>query len=63
VFCEEAADAFRAQLLRMDGVLVWVDPIASATGQRRSALDDILRQVADAGVFVSATPRLSPRWA
>ena len=58
VFCEEAADAFRAQLLRMDGVLVWVDPIASATGQRRSALDDILRQVADAGVFVSAHPEV-----
>jgi len=42
VFCEEAADELRAQLLRMDGVLVWVDPIATTTGQRRTALDDIL---------------------
>jgi hypothetical protein len=56
VFCEEAADEVRAQLLRIDGVLVWVDPIASATGQRRTALDDILRQAASAGVFVSAHP-------
>jgi hypothetical protein len=56
VFCEEAADSVRAQLMQLDGVLVWVDPIASATGQRRTALDDILRQVSDAGVFVSTHP-------
>ena len=58
VFCEEAADEVRAQLLRVDGVLVWVDPVASATGQRRGALDDILRQVAKAGVFVSGHPEV-----
>jgi hypothetical protein len=58
VFCEEAADDVRAQLLRMDGVLVWVDPIASATGRRRTALDAILRQAANAGVFVSAHPEV-----
>lgn len=61
VFCEEAADEIRAQLLRMDGVLVWVDPIATATGHRRTALDDILRQVAEAGVFVSAHPDVTAK--
>jgi len=61
VFCEEAAAEIRAQLLRMDGVLVWVDPIATATGQRRMALDDILRQVADAGVLVSTHPDVAAK--
>jgi hypothetical protein len=61
VFCEEAADEVLAQLVRMDGVLVWVDPIAAATGQRRTALDDILRQVADAGVFVSTHPDVTAK--
>lgn len=56
VFCEEAADDLRAQLLDMDGVLVWVDPISTATGQRRRTLDDVLREVAKAGVFVSTHP-------
>lgn len=58
VFCEEAAADLRNQLLDMDGVLVWVDPIATATGQRRSTLDDILRQVAEAGVLVSTHPEV-----
>ena len=61
VFCEEAAGEVRAQLLRMDGVLVWVDPIATGTGQRRTALDDILRQVADAGVLVSTHPDVTAK--
>jgi hypothetical protein len=58
VFCEEAADDVRAQLLQMDGVLVWVDPVATANGRRRAGLDAILRQVASAGVFVSAHPEV-----
>ena len=61
VYCEEAADAVLAQLLRMDGVLVWVDPIATTTGQRRTALDDILRRVAHAGVFVSTHPDVTAK--
>ena len=61
VYCEEAADEVLAQLLAMDGVLVWVDPIATATGQRRTALDDILRQVANAGVFVSTHPDVTAK--
>jgi len=61
VYCEEAGGEVREQLLCMDGVLVWVDPIASAGGQRRSGLDALLREVADAGVFVSGHPDVIAR--
>ena len=54
VYAEEAADAVRAQLLGMDAVLVWVDPISG--GRDRSQLDPLLREVAAAGVWVSAHP-------
>lgn len=54
VFSEEAIDELRDQLLRMDGVLVWVDPISA--GLTRLALDGLLREVVDAGVLVSAQP-------
>jgi hypothetical protein len=49
-FCEEV----RAQLVHVDGVLVWVNPIEG--GQDRSTLDAMLREVAAAGIFVSAHP-------
>ena len=49
-FCEDV----REQLLQVDGVLVWVNPIQG--GRDRSALDSMLRDVAAAGVFVSAHP-------
>ncbi|MGH6911233.1 MAG: Cj0069 family protein, partial [Phenylobacterium sp.] len=61
VFCEAAAPEVLRQLLAVDGVLVWVDPIATATGQRRAALDDLLRQVAEAGVFVSTHPDVTAK--
>jgi hypothetical protein len=49
-FCEEV----REQLMQVDGVLVWVNPIE---GERdRSVLDSMLRDVAAAGIFVSAHP-------
>jgi hypothetical protein len=44
----------RDQLLGLDGVLVWVNPIEQ--GLNRSKLDALLREVADAGVWVSAHP-------
>jgi hypothetical protein len=54
VWCEEAADEFRAQLLSCQGVLAWVDPL---TGNRdRSELDPILRDVAAKGVWVGSHP-------
>jgi hypothetical protein len=54
VYAEEMADEVRAQLLRVDGVLVWVDPISG--GRDRVILDALLRDVAAAGVWVSAHP-------
>lgn len=49
-FCEEV----RQQLLQVDAVLVWVNPIEG--GRDRTVLDGLLRDVATAGVFVSAHP-------
>lgn len=54
LYDEASAEAVREQLLEMDGVLVWVDPIVR--GRDRSGLDAILREVAARGVFVSAHP-------
>ncbi|HEY4969977.1 MAG TPA: Cj0069 family protein [Steroidobacteraceae bacterium] len=54
IYCEEASRDFHEQLLRCDGVLVWVDPLTD--GRDRSDLDAILRDVAAAGVWVSAHP-------
>jgi hypothetical protein len=54
VYCEEAAAEVREQLLGVDGVLVWVDPISG--GRDRSQLDPLLRDVAAHGVWVSSHP-------
>lgn len=52
------ADAFvdnvRAQLLSVDAVLVWLNPIEG--GRSRTALNAMLREVANRGVIVSAHP-------
>ena len=47
--------------LGLDGVLVWVNPIEQ--GLDRSKLDPLLREVAEAGVWVSAHPDVIPRMA
>jgi len=49
-FCED----IREQLMQVDGVLVWVNPIEG--GRDRSVLDSMLRDVAATGVFVSTHP-------
>jgi hypothetical protein len=54
VYSDESVDSVREQLLRLDGVLVWVNPIEK--GLDRSRLDPLLREVAASGVFVSAHP-------
>jgi len=54
VYGEDVAESVRARLLELDAVLVWVDPIVR--GEDRSILDELLRDVAGAGVFVSAHP-------
>src|SRR4051812_49181260 len=48
------ADAFAHRLGETDAVLVWVNPLDG--GRNRKALDEILREVAAAGAFVSAHP-------
>jgi hypothetical protein len=54
VYDEDFADEVRAQLLAVDGVLVWVDPLHG--GKTRTALDAMLRDVAGRGPWVSAHP-------
>jgi len=54
VYDEAFADDVRAQLLGVDGVLVWVDPIHH--GKTREALDPLLCEVAALGPWVSAHP-------
>ena len=54
VYDEAFAGDVREQLLAADGVLVWVDPIHQ--GKTRPALDDMLREVAGRGPWVSAHP-------
>jgi hypothetical protein len=51
-FCEEV----RQQLLQVDVVLVWRNPIQD--GRDRSILDPMLLEVAEAGVHVSAHPEI-----
>jgi hypothetical protein len=54
VFDEAFAGEVRAQLMRADGVLVWVDPLHD--GKNRRVLDGLLRDVAASGPWVSAHP-------
>src|SRR3984893_5820713 len=54
VYDEAFADEVRAQLLVVDGVLVWVDPLSR--GKTRTSLDAMLRDVAARGPWVSADP-------
>ena len=51
VYCEETAEEVRDQLLDMDGVLVWVDPLSD--GRTRFQLDALLREIASRGIWVS----------
>src|SRR5215213_8083484 len=54
VYDETFADEVRAQLLRADGVLVWVNPLQD--GNARHGLDTMLCEVAAHGPWVSAHP-------
>lgn len=53
-YFDETVEAARERLLACDGAMVWVNPLAD--GQDRSHLDPMLREVAAAGVWVSAHP-------
>jgi hypothetical protein len=54
VYHDEWCAAVLEQLLQVDAALVWVNPIEG--GRDRSVLDAMLREVAAAGVLVSAHP-------
>jgi hypothetical protein len=54
VYADDMASEVREQLLQVDGVLVWVNPISD--GQDRIVLDAMLRDVASRGIWVSAHP-------
>lgn len=54
VYHDDFRDEVREQLARVDAVLVWVNPLHD--GHDRAALDAMLREVAAAGVYVSAHP-------
>ena len=54
VYDDDVIDEVREQLLKVDGVLVWVDPISD--GKNRFRLDAMLRDVASRGVWVSTHP-------
>jgi hypothetical protein len=54
IYDETFAEDVREQLLAVDGVLVWVNPIQD--GRNRAGLDALLRDVATRGVWVSAHP-------
>ncbi len=54
VFEDGAVDEIRDELLALDGVLVWVNPIQD--GANRRNLDALLLDVASRGVWVSAHP-------
>jgi uncharacterized protein DUF6815 len=56
VYDEGFAGEVREQLLTMDGVLVWVDPLHA--GKTRTALDALLSDVAARGPWVSAHPEV-----
>ena len=53
-YSDDALGEIREQLLTLDGVLVWVNPIQE--GQNRGFLDQLLRDVSSQGVWVSAHP-------
>jgi hypothetical protein len=54
VYNDDCCDEVRRQLMHVDAVLVWVNPVEG--GDDRSRLDAMLREVAATGIFVSAHP-------
>jgi hypothetical protein len=54
IYSDGAVTEVRDQLLGLDGVLVWINPIQDE--QDRSRVDALLREVAARGVWVSAHP-------
>ncbi len=59
IYADDAVKEVRRQLLRLDGVLVWVNPIQD--GANRAQLDALLRNVSAQGVWVSSHPDVIAR--
>lgn len=53
-YSDERDADYREDLRRLDGLLVWVNPIER--GNDRTVLDGLLTELADAGIFISALP-------
>lgn len=53
-FDDQHLDDLQTQLLKVDGVLIWVDPLTD--GRDRFRLDPLLREMSRAGKFVSTHP-------
>jgi len=53
-YTDEAVEAVQVQLLRVDGVLVWVNPVER--DRSRAVLDAMLDDIASKGILVSAHP-------
>ena len=54
VYADDAVKEVSDQLLGLDGVLVWVNPIQDGANRRK--LDQLLSEVSQSGVWVSAHP-------
>ena len=54
VYSDAMVEEVRDQLLQLDGVLVWVNPIGD--GEDRTTLDALLRELSSEGILVSAHP-------
>ncbi|WDL95926.1 Cj0069 family protein [Alicyclobacillus sp. ALC3] len=54
IYDDSFAEEVLEQLLDVDGVLVWVNPVQD--GADRAVLNEVLREVASHGVFVSTHP-------
>jgi hypothetical protein len=54
VYHDDFCDEVRRQLMQVDGVLVWCNPVEG--GRDRAVLDAMLREVAASGVFISTHP-------
>ncbi|HVB05844.1 MAG TPA: Cj0069 family protein [Acidimicrobiales bacterium] len=54
LYSADTVEAVREQLLALDGVIVWVNPVEG--GANRAPLDQLLREVSSEGVWVSTHP-------
>ena len=54
VYFDDEVEEARRRLAQVDGVMVWINPLAD--GRDRARVDTLLREIADQGAWVSAHP-------